>query len=86
MLLSGFRYNNANMCIYEKYAQEYCVIICLYVDDIKGVEDTKKYLFSRFKRKDLGELDTILGIKVRKYNGGYGLCQSHNIEKILNKF
>ena len=68
------------------------MIICLYVDDmlivsndIKVVEDTKKYLFSIFKMKDLGEMNTIIGIKIREHNGGYALCQSHYIDKILNK-
>ena len=36
--------------------------------------------------KDLGEVDTFLGIKVRKHSGGYSLNQTHYIEKILNKF
>uniref|UniRef100_A0A2N9HPB4 Retrovirus-related Pol polyprotein from transposon TNT 1-94-like beta-barrel domain-containing protein n=1 Tax=Fagus sylvatica TaxID=28930 RepID=A0A2N9HPB4_FAGSY len=39
-----------------------------------------------FKMKDLKEVDTILGIKVKKHSGGYALCQSHYIEKILLKF
>ena len=43
------------------------MIICLYVDDLlifginmQGVNDTKKYLTSQFKMKDLGEVDTVL--------------------------
>ena len=36
--------------------------------------------------KDLNEVNTILGIKVRKHSGGFALCQSHYINKILNKF
>ena len=36
--------------------------------------------------KDLGEVDTILGVKVNKHSGGYSLCQSHYIEKVLLKF
>lgn len=69
------------------------VIVCLYVDDMLiistnmvGVNETKKYLSSVFKMKDLGEVDTILGIKVKKHSGGYVLNQSHYIEKILTKF
>jgi hypothetical protein len=31
-----------------------------------GIVETKKYLTSIFKMKDLGEVDTILGIKVKK--------------------
>ena len=36
--------------------------------------------------KDLGEVDTILGIKVKKHSGGFSLCQSHYIDKIISKF
>ena len=36
--------------------------------------------------KDLKEVNTILGIKVKKYSRGYALCQSHYIEKMLLKF
>ena len=86
-------HNNADKCIYSKFTKEFGVIICLYVDDmliigtnIKGVIDTKKYLSSKFKMKDLNEVDTILGIKVKKHSGGFALCQSHYIEKVLGKF
>jgi len=48
--------------------------------------ETEKYLTSIFKMKDLNEVDTILGIKVKKHSSGYALNQSHYIEKMLDKF
>ena len=36
--------------------------------------------------KNLGELDKILAIKVKRHSGDFALCQSHYIEKMLNKF
>lgn len=54
--------------------------------NMQGVNDTKKYLTSQFKMKDLGEVDTILGIKVKKSSGGFALCQSYYIDKVLAKF
>ncbi|WKA11319.1 hypothetical protein VitviT2T_028829 [Vitis vinifera] len=36
--------------------------------------------------KDLGEVDTILGIKVKRNSGGYALNQTHYIEKVVSKF
>lgn len=40
-----------------------------------------------FKMKDLNyELDIIMGIKVKKYSGGFLLYQSHYIEKVLARF
>ncbi|KAK3021093.1 hypothetical protein RJ639_046114 [Escallonia herrerae] len=77
----------------EPRRNAYGVIICLYVDDLlifgtnlEGIFETKEYLNSRFKMKDLNEVDTILGIKVKKHSGGYALSQSQYIEKMLLKF
>ena len=53
---------------------------------MKGILNTKKYLTSQFKMEDLSEVDTILDIRVKKYSGGYVLCQSHYIDKVLLKF
>ena len=36
--------------------------------------------------KDLGEIDTILGIKVNKHSRGFSLYQSHYIDMIISKF
>ena len=89
----GFKHNGADRCIYSKFTENFGVIVCLYVDDmliigtnIDGVNDTKAYLSSKFQMKDLGEVDKILGVKVKKHSGGFALCQSHYIEKMLNKF
>ena len=40
---------------------------------------------SMFKMKDLTEVDTIMGIKVKKYSGAFSLYQSHYIEKVLTR-
>ncbi|GKE92365.1 retrovirus-related pol polyprotein from transposon TNT 1-94 [Tanacetum coccineum] len=73
--------------------KDYIVVTCLYVDDmliisitINGISKTKSYLSSNFKMKDLGEVDTILRIKVKRTNDQISLSQSHYIEKILTKF
>jgi len=79
--------------MYSKFTKDFGVIICLYVDDmlifstnIIGIVETKRYLTSIFKMKDLGEVDTILRIKVKKHSSGYTLNQSYYIEKMLDKF
>ena len=36
--------------------------------------------------KDLNEVDTILGIKIKRHSGGFALCQSHYVEKVLQRF
>uniref|UniRef100_A0A2N9EEB8 CCHC-type domain-containing protein n=1 Tax=Fagus sylvatica TaxID=28930 RepID=A0A2N9EEB8_FAGSY len=93
ILANGFKHNGADKCVYSKFTSEYGVIVCLYVDDMLifgtnmlGVCETKKYLASVFKMKDLNEADTILGIKVKRHSEGYALCQSHYIEKVLLKY
>lgn len=55
-------------------------------NDMKGVTETKRFILSTFKMKDLGQVYTILGIKVRQHGEGFALSQSHYIEKILKKF
>ena len=35
---------------------------------------------------DLGLVDTLLGIKVKRNSGGYELSQTHYVEKVLDKF
>ena len=54
--------------------------------NINGVNDTKKYLTSKFKMKDLNEVDIILDIKVKKHSEGLAICQSNYIDKVLIKF
>ncbi|WJZ84162.1 hypothetical protein VitviT2T_003781 [Vitis vinifera] len=93
ILSDGFRHNNVDKCLYSKTCDDYIVIVCLYVDDMlilsddmKGIIETKKFLSSTFKMKDLREVDTILGIKVKRNSGGYALNQTHYIEKVVSKF
>ncbi|RVW28531.1 Retrovirus-related Pol polyprotein from transposon TNT 1-94 [Vitis vinifera] len=93
ILSDGFKHNNVDKCLYSKTCDDYMVIVCLYVDDMlilsddmKGIIETKRFLSSTFKMKDLGEVDTILGIKVKRNSGGYTLNQTHYIEKVVSKF
>ncbi|KAJ9566879.1 hypothetical protein OSB04_002845 [Centaurea solstitialis] len=92
LVAKGYR-QREDRCIYSKCTSDYTVVICLYVDDmliintdLEGIFETKKYLSSNFKMKDLGEVDTILGIKVKRTGSQISLSQSHYIEKILTKF
>ena len=69
------------------------IYVCLCVDnmliisnEMKGILKTKRFLSSAFKMKDLGQVDTILGIKMKQNSEGYELCQSHYVEKVLDKF
>ncbi|KAL0436495.1 UNVERIFIED_CONTAM: Retrovirus-related Pol polyprotein from transposon TNT 1-94 [Sesamum radiatum] len=93
LLSNGFKTNASDTCVYTKLCGCDFVIICLYVDDmlifgsnLQVINETKSFLNSQFDMKDLGEADVILGVKIRKTENGFSLCQSHYIEKILKKF
>ncbi|GKC10875.1 zinc finger, CCHC-type containing protein [Tanacetum coccineum] len=94
VLSSGLLLNQSDKCVYSKFDDSgKGVIICLYVDDMlifgidqNQVDKTKKFLSSKFSMKDMGEVDVILGIKIKCENKGIVITQSHYIEKILKKF
>ncbi|GKA38068.1 retrovirus-related pol polyprotein from transposon TNT 1-94 [Tanacetum coccineum] len=93
ILSNGFTHNSSDRCIYSKFIEDYGVILCLYVDDIlivgtnmEGINEIKKSLSLCFQMKDMNEVDTILGIKVKRHSGGYALNQCHYIDKIIDKF
>ena len=54
--------------------------------NMKGVCETKKYLFSMFQMEDLNEVDTILGIKIKRHSEGFAPCQSYYVEKVFQRF
>ena len=93
ILANSFKHNGADKCFYSKFTIEYGVIVYLYVDNMLifgtnmlSVCETKKYLASMFKMKNLNEANTILGIKVKRHSEGYAQCQNHYIEKMLLKY
>ena len=53
---------------------------------MNGILETKMFLTSTFKMNDLGLVNTLLGIKVKRNSGGYELRQTHYVEKALDKF
>ena len=93
LVTNGYFINDADKCIYSKYEDNTCVVICLYVNDMlifetnqKVVCETKKFLGSKFDMKDLGEAEAILVIKITRTPNGLKLSQEHYVEKILRKF
>ncbi|GKC35198.1 zinc finger, CCHC-type containing protein, partial [Tanacetum coccineum] len=85
---------NDKLCVYSKFDESGKeVIICLFVDDmlIFGTDQvqvnlTKEFLSSRFSMKDMGEVDVILGIRIKYESNGIAISQSYYIEKVLKKF
>ena len=54
--------------------------------NIDVVNDAKAMLSTKFEMKDLGEVDVILEIHLRKTENGFSMSQLHYVEKILKKF
>ncbi|GKA07412.1 zinc finger, CCHC-type containing protein [Tanacetum coccineum] len=50
------------------------------------VDLTKEFLSSRFSMKDMGEVDVILGIRIKHESNGIAISKSHYIKKVLTKF
>ncbi|CAM8930692.1 unnamed protein product [Rhodiola kirilowii] len=94
ILSDGFFLNQSDKCVYSKFDNSgNRVIICLYVDDmlifgtnLKCINQTKEFLSSKFSMKDMGEAEVILGIRIKRVEGGLALTQSHYIENVLKKF
>ena len=86
LVTNGYSINDVDKCIYSKYEDNTCVVICLYVDDMmifgtsqKVVCETKKFLGSKLDVKDLGKVEMILGIKITKTPNGLKLSQEHYV-------
>jgi len=93
LICDGFSPNDADKCVYSKYENGECVIICLYVDDmlifgtcIDIVSRTKLFLGSKFEMKDMDEANVILGVRIIRKGDSISLSQEQYIEKLLRKF
>ena len=80
LVTNEYSINDADKCIYSKYEDNTCVVICLYVDDMlifgtsqEVVCETNKFLRSKFDMKDLREAQVILGIKITRTPNGFKL-------------
>lgn len=80
-------------CVYINRNGDKFVIIALYVDDLVIFSNcnaektkTKSLLMKEFVMKDLGPVEKVLGLRIRKENGKITLDQSAYIKKILEKY
>ena len=64
----------------------YAFMLMIISNEMKSILETKMFLSYSFKIKDLGKIDTILGIKVEQNNGSFELGQSLYVDKVLDKF
>jgi hypothetical protein len=91
----GFKENIEDNCVYAKFKNGKFIFLVLYVDDIlltssdvSLLQETKRFLSSKFDMKDLGEAEFVLGIQIHRdrRKGVLGLSQKAYIEKMLKKY
>ena len=89
----SFIVNEFDKYVYYKIRGDECIVLCLYVDDIllfgntlRIVNETKLFLSSKFKMKDMGEAKIILRLTLNKSISGITISQSHYVEKVLENF
>ena len=91
----GFQAIDPDPCLYVKWLAQRLILIALYVDDLaiaadsdSDLDDIKSALNDRFKMTDEGELEFILGIKVRRdrANRAIYLSNEHYITELLSDF
>ena len=91
----GFKENIVDRCIYLKVSGSKFIFLVLYVDDILLasndlglLSETKKFLFSNFEMKDMGEASYVIGIEIfwDRSQGLLGLSQKAYINKVLERF
>ena len=84
----GLKQCTADNCIF--YNQD--VLVAVYVDDlvitgsISNIAKFKENLGKKFKMRDLGKLNFILGIKIEYSNNRMLINQKHYISKMLEEF
>ena len=73
MMSHDFKINECDKCAYVKDIEYEYVIVCLYVDDMlivssddKMITSTKNMLNSKFCMKNLGLVDVIVRIKIKR--------------------
>ena len=76
----GFKENEEDNCIYAKFKNGKFIFLILYVDDIllassdvDLLQETKKFLSSKFDMKDLREASFILEIEIHRDRKKWGV-------------
>jgi len=73
MLSNEHKVNESDKCIYNKYGNNICTIICLYEDDslifglkIHVMNYVKSLFINNIDKKDLDKVEVILGFKITR--------------------
>ncbi|XP_042056533.1 uncharacterized protein LOC121801150 [Salvia splendens] len=88
----GFKQCKSDHSVFVRHQASGIVILIVYVDDIlisgsdvRGIEETKKYLQQHFVIKDLGRPKYFLGIEIAHENSGVSLSQQKYATDLLKE-
>lgn len=93
LLIWGLTQSKSDPCVYTNHSRKLIVIV--YVDDIlvaaaslDNVSWFKNQVAQRFKTKDLGEIEKVLGIRVARNRQEHTLCldQERYLDETLTKY
>jgi hypothetical protein len=73
MLSNEYKVNESDKCIYYKYGNNICMIICLYVDHlltfnskVHVINYVKSLFINNIDKKHLDKVEVILGFKITR--------------------
>lgn len=89
-----FQRSSIDQCIYHRRSQQNIIMLAVWVDDIMIFASNstmctklKNDLHSYFHMKDLGEVNSLLGMNITRHsNGSISIDQRHYISTIIQRF
>jgi hypothetical protein len=92
-MLYDYIVNESDKCIYNKYRNIICTIIFLYEDDllISGLKIhvmnyVKSLFINNIDKKNLDQVEVILGFKITRSEKENFSDESHKVENFLRKY
>jgi len=89
----GLKNSETDKCLYVNKSDIYKLYLLLYVDDIiiagndmKKILDLKSALSNKFLMKDLGKLQSFLGINIKRTSNALHMSQATYAQKLLKRF
>ncbi|MBW0487575.1 hypothetical protein O181_027290 [Austropuccinia psidii MF-1] len=89
LTISGFKFSLPYPCVFWRKGEN-PIWIYVHVDDLsisgRDLEDSKKAIKTKFKMKDLGKANLLLGIKINHLNDVFSIDQEHYIDELAERY
>lgn len=93
LLSFGLNRSEVDQCIYHAGTEDELLVVAIYVDDVlifskhlNKITKLKASLMKEFKMSDMGEITSILGMRVTRNDEGIKIDQSAYITDVLKRF